>query len=58
MQTQRTPLRTTVIAAAALRVCRQGIPHKPMTLGGDVAATEQVKRIALGPMTNLMERSL
>ena len=35
---------TTVIAAAALSACRQEIPHKPMKLGGDVPAAEQVKR--------------
>jgi hypothetical protein len=48
---------TTVIAAAALSACRKEVPHKPMKLGGDVPATEQVKRLTLGPMTNLMERS-
>ena len=35
---------STVIAAATPRVCRYGIPHKPMKLGGDVPAVEQVKR--------------
>jgi hypothetical protein len=33
-----------VIAATALSACRQEVPHKPMKLGGDVPATEQVKR--------------
>jgi hypothetical protein len=46
-----------VIAATALSACRQEVPHKPMKLGGDVPATEQVKRLTLGPKTNLMERS-
>jgi hypothetical protein len=35
---------TAVIAAAALSACRKEVPHKPMKLGGDVPATEQVKR--------------
>lgn len=35
---------TTVIATAALSACRKEVPHKPMKLGGDVPAVEQVKR--------------
>jgi hypothetical protein len=34
----------TVIAAVGLGACRKEVPHKPMKLGGDVPATEQVKR--------------
>jgi hypothetical protein len=44
MQIKRVIIVTTVIAAAALSACRKEVPHKPMKLGGDVPATEQVKR--------------
>ncbi len=44
MKVGRSLIVTTVIAAAALSACRQEVPHKPMKLGGDVPATEQVKR--------------
>jgi hypothetical protein len=35
---------TAVIAAAALAGCRKEVAHKPMKLGGDLPAVEQVKR--------------
>jgi hypothetical protein len=35
---------TAIIATAALGACRKEVPHKPMKLGADVPATEQVKR--------------
>ncbi len=35
---------TTIIATAALGACRKEVAHKPMKLGGDVPAAEQVKR--------------
>jgi hypothetical protein len=44
MQIKRVVAVTTVIATAALCACRKEVPHKPMKLGGDVPATEQVKR--------------
>jgi hypothetical protein len=34
----------TIVATAALGACRKEVPHKPMKLGGDVPAHEQVKR--------------
>jgi hypothetical protein len=34
----------TIIAVAALGACRQEVPHKPMKLGADAPAAEQVKR--------------
>ena len=44
MQIKRAIIVTTVIAAAVRSACRKEVPHKPMKLGGDVPATEQVKR--------------
>jgi hypothetical protein len=34
----------TIAATTALAACRKEVPHKPMKLGGDVPAAEQVKR--------------
>jgi hypothetical protein len=41
---KRTIVLTAVIAAAALGACRKEVAHKPMKLGADVPAVEQVKR--------------
>jgi hypothetical protein len=41
---RRAVLGALVIAAAALGACRKEVAHKPMKLGGDVPAAEQVKR--------------
>jgi hypothetical protein len=35
---------TTIIAATALGACRKEVAHKPMKLGGDAKAVEQVMR--------------
>ncbi|HRK19613.1 MAG TPA: hypothetical protein PK970_11700 [Hyphomicrobiaceae bacterium] len=44
MRVRTTVLLVTIIATAALGACRKEVEHKPMKLGADVPAIEQVKR--------------
>lgn len=44
MLARNTILLVTIIATAALGACRKEVEHKPMKLGADVPAIEQVKR--------------
>lgn len=44
MLVRTTILLATIIATAALGACRKEVEHKPLKLGADVPAIEQVKR--------------